>query len=194
LTVLGALVFLSPRGALVVVAVAMPVAAAMIRARRRARTRAVLGLNPPRGRDIAELASLIAVPLLLAFAAAGPAIRSPAGRGVLNNAEAIFVFDTSRSMGAAAGAHAPTRLDQAKTAARELREAIPDVPSGVASLTTQLLPELFSNRGRTRLRWDRQRGDRRAEAAAASVRDGRDRLRSARVLAGSGFLHPERAA
>jgi hypothetical protein len=121
----------------------MPLAAAVLRARRRARTRAVLALDPPRGHDIAELACLVAVPLLLALAAAGPAIRSPAGRGILKNAEAIFVFDTSRSMGAAAGEHAPTRLDQAKTVARELREAIPDVPSGVASITTQLLPELF---------------------------------------------------
>ena len=83
------------------------------------------------------------MPLLLALAATGPAIRSPVGRGILDNAEAIFVFDTSRSMAAAAGAHAPSRLDQAKTVALKLREAVPDVRSGVASITTQLLPELF---------------------------------------------------
>jgi hypothetical protein len=143
LSVLAALVFLSPRGALVAFAVAAPLAAAAVVAARRARTRAVLALEPPSSRKTAELASLVAVPLLLALAATGPAIRSPVGRGILDNAEAIFVFDTSRSMEAAAEAHAPTRLDQATKVALELRDAVPDVRAGVSSITTQLLPELF---------------------------------------------------
>jgi hypothetical protein len=134
---------LSPSGALIAFAVALPLAAALIAAARHARVRAVLALRPPRGRNTVEVASLAAVPLLLALAAAGPAIRSPAGRGILDSTEATFVFDVSRSMAAAAGPHAPTRLAQAKTVALQLREAVPDARAGVASLTTQLLPELF---------------------------------------------------
>jgi len=141
--VLGAFVFLSPTGALVAVAAALPLVAALVAATRHARIRAVLGLRPPRGRNAVEVASLAAVPLLLALAAAGPAIRSPAGRGILDSTEVVFVFDVSRSMAAAAGSHAPTRLAQAKSDAVQLRDAVPDARAGIASLTTQLLPELF---------------------------------------------------
>lgn len=142
MSVLGALVFLSPSGALISVAVALPLTAVVVAARRHTRARAVLGLDP-RGRNTAEVLSMAAVPLLLALAAAGPAIRSAAGRGILDSTEAIFVFDVSRSMAAAAGPRAPARLAQAKAAAVELREAVPDARAGVASITTQLLPELF---------------------------------------------------
>jgi hypothetical protein len=135
-------VFLSPSGALIACAVALPLGAAAVAAARHARTRTVLGLGP-RSLGIVEPASLAAVPLLLALAAAGPAIRGPVGRGILDKTEAIFVFDVSRSMEAAAGRHAPTRLAQATAGALALREAIPDASAGVASITTQLLPELF---------------------------------------------------
>src|SRR5262249_52425157 len=63
------------------------------------------------------------------------------------------VFDTSRSMSAAAGAHAPTRLDQAKSVAAELRQAVPDVRSGIASITTQLLPQLFPTADEPAFAW-----------------------------------------
>jgi hypothetical protein len=135
-------VFLSPSGALIACAVALPLGAAAVAAARHARARAVLGLGP-RSLSIVELASLAAVPLLLALAAAGPAIRGPVGRGILDKTEAIFVFDVSRSMEAAASRHAPTRLAQARAGALALRDAIPDASAGVASITTQLLPELF---------------------------------------------------
>ena len=121
----------------------VPLAAAVVVAARRARTRAALGLEPPSGRNSLMLASLAAVPLLLGLAAAGPAIRSPVGRGVLDSTEAIFVLDVSRSMAASAGPHAPTRLAQAQAAAVSLRGAVPDMRAGVSSISTQLLPELF---------------------------------------------------
>ncbi len=138
----GALVFLSPAGGLIATAVALPLAAALVAGARLARTRRLLGLAP-RSFSAVELASLAAVPLLLALAAAGPAIRRPAGRGILDSTQALFVFDVSRSMGAAASRHSPTRLEQAKADALALRAAIPDASAGVSSLTTQLLPELF---------------------------------------------------
>jgi len=140
---LGSLVFLSPSGALVAIAVALPLASALVAAVRHSRVRAVLRLRPPQGHNTLELASLAAVPLFLALAAAGPAIRSPAGRSLLDSTEAIFIFDVSRSMAAAPGPHAPSRLAEAKADAVDLRDAVPDVRAGVASLTTQLLPELF---------------------------------------------------
>jgi len=141
--VVGAVVFLTPWAALVALAVAVPLAAAGAAAMRNGRVRSVLGLDSPRGGGALDVACLAAVPLLLALAAAGPAIRSPVGRGILDKTEALFVFDVSRSMGAASAANAPTRLAQAKSAAEKLRDAVPDARAGVASLTTQLLPELF---------------------------------------------------
>jgi hypothetical protein len=141
--VLAALVFLSPAGALIALAVALPLAAAVVGGARRARTRALLGLAAPRSRGLADVACLAAVPLVLGLAAAGPALRSQDGRPLLKSTEVVFVFDVSRSMGASRGAHAPTRLAQAKASALALRAAIPDVPAGISSLTTQLLPELF---------------------------------------------------
>jgi len=138
----GALVFLSPSGGLIACAVALPLAAAFVAGARLARTRRVLGLAP-RSLSALEVASLAAVPLLLALAASGPAIRRPAGRGILDSTQALFIFDVSRSMGASASPHAPTRLEQAKSDALAMRNAISDASAGVASLTTQLLPELF---------------------------------------------------
>jgi hypothetical protein len=140
--VLAQLVFLSPTGALLALAVVLPLAGVTLAAARQARIRAALAL-PSARLGAVEVACLVAVPLLLAFAATDPAIRSAAGRPLLDSTEAIFVFDVSRSMAASPGRHAPTRLDRAKGAAEQLRSSIPDVRAGVASITTQLLPELF---------------------------------------------------
>jgi hypothetical protein len=81
--------------------------------------------------------------LLFALAAAGPATRAAAGRPLLDSTETIFVFDVSRSMAAARAPHAQSRLDEAKAAAVRLRASVADARAGVASITTQLLPELF---------------------------------------------------
>jgi von Willebrand factor type A domain len=139
---LGAFLFLTPKAGLVVFGVALPLAAAVLAATQRARVRDALALLPAKPR-VLELASLAAVPILLGIASAGPAVRSPVGKPVRKNAEVIFVVDVSRSMAASSGRNEPTRLDQAKAAALELRVAIPDVPAGISSLTTQLLPHLF---------------------------------------------------
>jgi len=141
---LAELVFLTPLGGLLALAVALPLAAFAIGAARRAQIRELLGLGPPPpGRPVA-LVALTAIPLLLGLAAMGPALRTDVGRRVRSSTEAIFVLDVSRSMDASAGPHSPTRLVQARTAALRLRDSIADVPSGVASLTNQLLPHLFA--------------------------------------------------
>jgi hypothetical protein len=140
---LAELVFLTPLGGVIALAVGLPLAAFVIGATRRARIRELLGLGPPpSGRD-PVLVALTAIPLLLALAATGPALRSDVGRRVRASTEAFFVLDVSRSMDASAGAHSPTRLVQARRAALRLRDSIADVRTGVASLTNQLLPHLF---------------------------------------------------
>ncbi|HEV2591234.1 MAG TPA: vWA domain-containing protein [Gaiellaceae bacterium] len=133
--------FLTPYGSLVALAAALPLAALAAASRRDARGRRRLGLPAP-ARERMGLV-LAAIPLLLGLAAAQPAIRSTAVRHMRTDAQVLFVFDVSGSMDAAAGPNAPTRLQEAQRAAVELRQAIPDAASGIATLTTQLLPELL---------------------------------------------------
>jgi len=59
------------------------------------------------------------------------------------NVEVLFVLDTSRSMAASASADSPTRLERAVTAAARLRAEITTVPSGIATLTDRVLPDLL---------------------------------------------------
>jgi von Willebrand factor type A domain len=59
------------------------------------------------------------------------------------DAQVFLVFDTSRSMMASGGAGKPTRFDRAVAEARALREALGDVPVGIASMTDRVLPHLF---------------------------------------------------
>jgi hypothetical protein len=136
------LIFATPAGGLLALAGVLPVAGFAAASARLRRGRTVLGLgSPPPDRT---LVALVAVPLLVGLAAAGPALRTHVGRPVRTDAQAVFVFDTSRSMAAAAGVGDPTRLSLAKRAAIRLRhDDLQDVPAGVSSLTTQILPHLF---------------------------------------------------
>jgi len=142
--VVAGITFVTPIAGLLAIAVVPPVVAAAIAGARNRRGRALLGLPPPAAGTRATLLAVAAVPLLLGLAAAGPAFRKHVGRRVRTDAQALFVFDTSRSMAAAASSAAPTRFAQAQAAAITLRhEAIPQIPSGIASFTTQLIPHLF---------------------------------------------------
>jgi hypothetical protein len=141
---LGALTFLTPLGALVALAAVLPLAGLAAGEHRVDRARALLRLAPPADADIrAFAAALAAVPILLGVAAAQPAVRTIEGARARTDAEALFVFDTSRSMAAAARPGSPTRLARAKSDALRLRGAIPEVPSGVATLTDRVLPDLL---------------------------------------------------
>jgi hypothetical protein len=55
----------------------------------------------------------------------------------------MFVVDISRSMGASARPGGETRLARARAAAVRLRSELPEVPSGVATLTDRALPNLL---------------------------------------------------
>jgi len=138
------LTFLTPTGGLVALAAALPVAAYLVGSRRVARVRAALGLAPPsRSHEWTLLASLVAVPLLLALVAMQPAWRTSEARKVRTDAQADIVIDTSRSMLASARPDSPTRLARAKADAIAIRDALPDIATGVGTMTDRVLPNLL---------------------------------------------------
>lgn len=59
------------------------------------------------------------------------------------DAAAYVVVDTSRSMLAAPGPDAETRLERAQRVALRMRDALGDVPTGLVSLSDRVLPHLF---------------------------------------------------
>jgi hypothetical protein len=140
----ASLSFETPLGGLIALAVAVPLAAGAVAAVRAARGRKLLALGTPPPSSRLTLVLIAVVPVLVALAASGPALSSHTKRHVRTDAQAMFIFDISRSMLASSGVHAPDRLAQARAAAIELRNhGIPDVPSGISTMTTILLPHLF---------------------------------------------------
>ncbi|MHB8642462.1 MAG: vWA domain-containing protein [Gaiellaceae bacterium] len=135
--------FLSPLAGLVALAAALPLAAFAVGAHRLARVRAALGLPPHDTANPLAPAAAAAVVVLLALAAAQPAWTHTTKQRVRTDAQALFVVDVSQSMAAAATAASPTRLDRATSAAERLRAAIPQIASGVATLTDRVLPDLL---------------------------------------------------
>ncbi|HVN60337.1 MAG TPA: hypothetical protein VMT59_03680 [Gaiellaceae bacterium] len=138
------LTFLTPLGGLAALAVALPLAAFFLSARRVARVRRGLGLEPPaRRREWIFVAALVAVPLLLALVAMQPVWRTSQARRVRVDAQAYVVIDTSRSMLASARPGSPTRLDRAKADAIAIRDALAGVSTGVGTMTDRILPNLL---------------------------------------------------
>jgi len=138
------LTLLTPLCVLVVLAAALPLAAVAAGARRARAVRAALRLHPPRrGADAVALGAIAGVFVLLGLAAAQPALSHTSRREVRPDAQALFVLDTSRSMAAASGPAAPTRLARAKAAAARLRAGLPEIESGIATLTDRVLPDLL---------------------------------------------------
>jgi hypothetical protein len=141
---LGAVILLTPLGGLAAAVGLLPFAAGAIAYRRVGAVRDGLGLaTPRRGRDVLALTALAATFLLVGVAAAQPALSHDTVQRVRKDAAALFVLDTSRSMAASPGPTGRTRLARAKSAATTLRAAIPDVESGVATLTDRVLPNLL---------------------------------------------------
>ena len=136
--------FLTPEGAAVALAVVAPLAALLVLVRRARVIRGVLGLRAPeRPEWIVPAAALAAFAGLVGVAAAQPAVTETRREAVRTDVEAFFVIDTSRSMLAASGEDGERRIDRAKAAAIALRNAIGDVPAGIASLTDRALPHLY---------------------------------------------------
>jgi hypothetical protein len=136
--------FLTPLAALVALAALLPLGAAALGRGRTGAVRRALGLQPPAARSgFLRPALAAAAIVLLGIAAAQPVLVRRSSERVRKNVQALFVLDTSRSMAASATATSPTRLDRAIAAAVRLRAAIPEVPSGVATLTDRVLPDLL---------------------------------------------------
>ena len=136
--------FLSP-WAFALAALALVAAGVLVLSERRSRRLCgVLGLTPRSLWSVGvDAAALLSLGVLLGVAAAQPVVsqvRTDEGR---TDAEAIVVFDISRSMLARPGPTAPTRLERARDVAKQLRASLGDVPFGVSSLTDRLLPHLF---------------------------------------------------
>jgi hypothetical protein len=142
--VVADITFLTPLGALLALGGVLPLAAFAVAERRVGRVRHVLRLPPPgHARRWTTPAALAAVALLLGLAAAQPAWRNFEGERTRTDAEALFVVAVSRSMAAAAAPDAASRLERARAAAVRLRAAIPEVPSGIATLTDRVVPNLL---------------------------------------------------
>ena len=135
--------FLTPLGGLAVLAVLIPLAALVSGRGRVAAVRSGLGLMAPARSSMARGAAGVAAIAVLALAATQPALSDVVTARTRTNVEVLFVLDTSRSMAASASAGAPTRLERAERAAARLRAEIPTVPSGIATFTDRVLPDLL---------------------------------------------------
>lgn len=137
--------FLTPVAALVAVLGLAPLAVLLVMSDRAASIRGALGLDESGDRRRAPAAAIAAVAVLIGLAAAQPEVGRTQTRPIRSDAEVLFVIDTSRSMLASAAPTASTRFDRAKAEALRLREQLPDVRVGVASMTDRTLPHLFPN-------------------------------------------------
>jgi hypothetical protein len=138
------LTFLTPTAALIAFAALLPLAAALLAARRADRVRAALGLaRPSRAGRLLPVAALALAAALLGVAAAQPILERDLTLRVRSGTEAFVLVDVSRSMLARSDPEATTRLERAQAAAVALREGLAGVRVGLGSLTDRVLPHLF---------------------------------------------------
>ena len=138
------LVFLSPRGAVAIVGVVVPLLALVLVRRRAGRVRRTLGLDEPRAAGLVlAVSSVIVAGACLGLAAAQPVVEQTETLRTRTDAEAFVVLDVSRSMLARRGSGGSTRFERAKAAAVGLRAALPEIRVGIVSLTDRALPHLF---------------------------------------------------
>src|SRR5262245_6603276 len=134
---------LTPLAGLVALLVVVPLAVMVLTERRVSEVRAALRLPKPRAsRPLAAIA-LVVLAALLGLGAAQPAVKTTKERFVRADAEIYLVFDTSRSMLAVGSPDGSDRFDRARAAAHRIREGLPEIPVGVASLTDRALPHLL---------------------------------------------------
>lgn len=136
--------FLSPEAALVSLAAGLALIAFAFAERRSRRLADGLGLRPRGGlTGLADATALVLAGGLLALAVAQPVVSRVRPRDGRMDAEAIFVFDISRSMLAREGREGTTRFERARRIAKELRATMSSVPAGMSSVTDRILPHLF---------------------------------------------------
>jgi von Willebrand factor type A domain len=135
---------LTPLAGLLALGALVPLAVFVGRERRAAHIRRILNLAPSSPKARAPVAAaLISIPVLLGIAATQPVLERSRALSERSDAEAFFVLDTSRSMLASSSAGSPTRFQRAAAAARELQLGLPEIPIGLASITSRVLPHLL---------------------------------------------------
>jgi hypothetical protein len=135
--------FLTPLGSLFAIAAAVPLAALLVTERRASHVRRMLSLTTPPRRALAPVVlALVLLPALVAVAAAQPVVVRQRLLSQRADAQAFFVFDTSRSMSARAPG-GPSRLARAKREALQIVGTLGDIPAGIASMTDRTLPNLM---------------------------------------------------
>ncbi|MBA3842537.1 MAG: VWA domain-containing protein [Actinobacteria bacterium] len=138
------LTFLTPWGGVIAVGAALPLGALALSETRARKARRALRLAEPSVRTkLAPALMLALVPALLGLAVSQPILQSVRKARLRSDAQIFYVFDTSESMRASAGPHASTRLSRAVAIARRMHLAIEDVPSGLATMTDRVLPNVF---------------------------------------------------
>lgn len=138
------LTFLTPIGFLLALGAVVPVVALAASSRRAREARRALDLaEPPLRSYVPTALALAAIPCLLAVALAQPVLRVSEQHRVRVDAEAFYVFDSSRSMLAAPRPGTPTRFERAVTVAQRIHSSLRNVRSGVATMTDRVLPHLF---------------------------------------------------
>jgi hypothetical protein len=146
----ASLVFLTPRGALLALCGLVPLAALALAAQRERRARTLLRLPPPaRHKRFGPALAVVVIAGLLGLAASQPVLRSTTSVKVRTDTAAIFVIDISRSMLASKAPEARTRIARARDDAVKLRDALSDIPAGVATMTNRVLPDLLPIADRT---------------------------------------------
>jgi len=185
--------FLNPLGALVGFAVLLPLGALVLRERRAAVARSVLGLRAPRRRVfLPAVACWIVAFGLLAAASAQPVLRVDSTVERRADAEAFVVVDTTRSMLAAPDPGARNRIQRALDTAIEIRDALPGIPVGVGSLTNRPLPHLFpTTDGRSFARVVRQAiGVNRPPGSVTGLYGAGTDFESLETIAGANWFRP----
>jgi hypothetical protein len=135
---------LTPLGALVALVVVLPLVALALVHRRGTSVRRAIGLSEPRPRVLrVAVGALLVAATLLGLAAMQPRLEWTSEQRVRDDAEAIIVVDTSRSMLARSSPRSEIRYTRANAAALRFRSAFADVPVGIASFTDRVLPHLF---------------------------------------------------
>lgn len=137
------LAFLTPLAGLVAFAVILPLIAFVRSEQRTARVRSVLRLAPPGGSGRLTVVVIVVLALLVGIGAAQPVLEERREHSARTDVQAFFLLDTSRSMLAAPAAGEATRFERAVEAARRVRDGLPELPVGVASLTDRVLPMVF---------------------------------------------------
>jgi von Willebrand factor type A domain len=138
------LTFITPLALLFALVAIVPLVVYLLRERRLAGVRRALRIaRPPIGSQLVLMVAVAAVPALLGLAAAQPVVETTRRVQERTDVQAFVVLDVSRSMLASTSPGAPTRFDRARSFALGLREAFPEVPFGVASLTDRVLPHVF---------------------------------------------------